>query len=40
VPASLSTERLYLLPGPLARTPTHKIKFVRELERLDRSSYV
>jgi long-chain acyl-CoA synthetase len=36
----LSTDRIYLLKNKLERTPTHKIKFVRELERLDLSSYV
>jgi long-chain acyl-CoA synthetase len=38
--APLSKERLYLLPRKLERTPTHKIKFVRELERLDLGTYV
>jgi long-chain acyl-CoA synthetase len=36
----LGTERIYLLPRKLERTPTHKIKFVRELERLDLSRFV
>lgn len=36
----LSTERIYLLSRKLERTPTHKIKFARELERLDRGRYV
>jgi long-chain acyl-CoA synthetase len=35
-----SKERIYLLPKPLERTPTHKIKFLFELERLDLNSYV
>jgi long-chain acyl-CoA synthetase len=32
--ARLSTEHIYLLPQKLARTPTHKIKFIVERERL------
>lgn len=36
----LRTERIYLLSRKLERTPTHKIKFVRELERLDLSRSV
>ena len=36
----LSKERIYVLPRKLERTPTHKIKLARELERLDLSSYV
>ncbi|HEX9727016.1 MAG TPA: AMP-binding protein [Gemmatimonadales bacterium] len=35
-----STEKIYLLPRKLARTPTHKIKFGLELERLELGSYV
>jgi long-chain acyl-CoA synthetase len=38
--ARLSTEKIYLLARKLERTPTHKIKFIRELERLDLESYV
>ncbi len=40
VTARLSKKRIYLLPKPLERTPTHKIKFLFELERLDLNSYV
>lgn len=36
----LSTEKIYILERKLERTPTHKIKFVRELERLDLGSFV
>jgi long-chain acyl-CoA synthetase len=36
----LSTDRIYLLPHKLARTPTHKIKFVSELVRLDTGAFV
>jgi long-subunit acyl-CoA synthetase (AMP-forming) len=36
----LSTEKIYILGRRLERTPTHKIKFNRELERLDLGSYV
>lgn len=36
----LSTDRIYLLERPLERTPTHKIKFFRELERLNLDTYV
>ena len=36
----LSTERIYLLDRKLERTPTHKIKFIRELERLDLGTFV
>ncbi len=36
----LSTEKIYILERKLERTPTHKIKFIRELERLDLGSYV
>jgi long-subunit acyl-CoA synthetase (AMP-forming) len=32
--AVMNTDRIYILPGPLERTPTHKIKFIFELERL------
>ncbi|HSM15633.1 MAG TPA: AMP-binding protein, partial [Gemmatimonadales bacterium] len=38
--APLSTEKIYILERKLERTPTHKIKFIRELERLDLESYV
>jgi long-subunit acyl-CoA synthetase (AMP-forming) len=33
-------ERIYLLSRSLERTPTHKIKFVSEIGKLDRSVYV
>lgn len=36
----LGTEKIYLLARKLERTPTHKIKFVRELERLELGRYV
>ncbi|UCC72545.1 MAG: AMP-binding protein [Gemmatimonadota bacterium] len=36
----LSTDKIYILERRLERTPTHKIKFIRELERLDLGSYV
>jgi long-chain acyl-CoA synthetase len=36
----LSTDRIYLLERPLERTPTHKIRFIRELERLDLDRYL
>ena len=36
----LSTRKIYILKRKLERTPTHKIKFVRELERLDLESFV
>lgn len=36
----ISTEKIYLLERKLERTPTHKIKFVRELERLDLGAFV
>jgi long-chain acyl-CoA synthetase len=36
----LSTERIYILERKLERTPTHKIKFVYELERLDVGEFV
>jgi long-chain acyl-CoA synthetase len=36
----LSTERIYLLPRKLERTPTHKIKFVREMARLQLDRFV
>jgi long-subunit acyl-CoA synthetase (AMP-forming) len=38
--ARLATEKIYLLPRKLERTPTHKIKFLRELQRLDLDTYV
>ena len=38
--ARLDTERIYLLSRPLERTPTHKIRFGRELERLDLTRWV
>jgi long-chain acyl-CoA synthetase len=40
IPVRLSTDRIYILESKLERTPTHKIKFIRELERLDLGSYV
>ncbi len=36
----LSTEKIYILERKLERTPTHKIKFVTELERLDLGAFV
>jgi long-subunit acyl-CoA synthetase (AMP-forming) len=36
----LSKERIYILGRSLERTPTHKIKFVSEIAKLDRSVYV
>ena len=36
----LSTERIYILARPLERTPTHKIKFVFELEKLETDRFV
>ncbi len=36
---ALSTERI-CLERKLERTPTHKIKFVTELERLDLGAFV
>jgi long-chain acyl-CoA synthetase len=36
----LFTEKIYILKRKLERTPTHKIKFIRELERLDLGSCV
>ncbi|MBA2293096.1 MAG: AMP-binding protein, partial [Gemmatimonadales bacterium] len=38
--APLGTERIYLLSRPLLRTPTHKIRFVQELARLDLTHWV
>ena len=38
--ARLDTERIYLLSRPLERTPTHKIRFGRELKRLDLTRWV
>ncbi|MEK6253142.1 MAG: hypothetical protein N2B05_00460 [Gemmatimonadales bacterium] len=40
IPVRLSTDRIYVLKRKLERTPTHKIKFVHELDRLDLGSYV
>ena len=40
ISARLDTERIYLLSRPLERTPTHKIRFVRELARLDLTRWV
>jgi long-subunit acyl-CoA synthetase (AMP-forming) len=36
----ISTEKIYLLNRKLERTPTHKIKMISELEKLDFSMYV
>lgn len=36
--ASISKERIYILPRKLERTPTHKIKFIFELKRLHESA--
>ena len=36
----MTTEKIYLLRRKLERTPTHKIKFMRELERLELGNYV
>lgn len=36
----LSTEKIYLLEKSLERTPTHKIKFIVELERLDVNRFI
>jgi len=36
----LSRDRIYLLDHSLERTPTHKIKFVSELKRLDTNSWL
>ena len=36
----LSTDKIYILARRLERTPTHKIKFLLELERLDLGSFV
>ena len=36
----ISTEKIYLLTSKLERTPTHKIKFISELARLDWERYV
>jgi long-subunit acyl-CoA synthetase (AMP-forming) len=38
--AVMNTDRIYILPGPLERTPTHKIKFIFELERLHLSRQI
>ena len=38
--ASLLTERVYLLAKPLERTPTHKIRFLKEVERADLSQWI
>ena len=37
---SLSRDRIYILKQSLERTPTHKIKFIHEFERLDLSSWL
>ena len=37
---TLSKQKIYLLARKLERTPTHKIKLIRELERLDLASFV
>ena len=36
----LSTQKIYILERKLERTPTHMIKFVRELKRLDLGLFV
>lgn len=36
----LNKETIYLLPRKLERTPTHKIKFIFELERIDQSQSI
>jgi len=36
----LATDRIYLLRRKLARTPTHKIRFVSELRELDTNAWV
>ncbi|HIC62664.1 MAG TPA: hypothetical protein EYO91_00435 [Gemmatimonadetes bacterium] len=36
----LSKDKIYVLKKKLERTPTHKIKLIRELERLDLGSFV
>ena len=38
--AVMNTDHIYILPGPLERTPTHKIKFIFELERLHLSRQI
>jgi hypothetical protein len=40
VAAPLGTERIHLLSRPLMRTPTHKIRFGRELAQLDLDHWV
>lgn len=37
---NLSTDKIYVLKRKLERTPTHKIKLIRELKQLDLSYYV
>ena len=37
VTATLSKDHIYILPRKLERTPTHKIKFIFERQRLDQS---
>jgi len=36
----LYAEKIYILKKKLERTPTHKIKLIRELERLDLGSFI
>jgi len=38
ITATISRTRIYLLPRKLERTPTHKIKFIFELQRLHEST--
>jgi len=40
ISAPLDKEKIYLLPQKLQRTPTHKIKLIWELARLDTGNYI
>jgi long-chain acyl-CoA synthetase len=40
ISAVISTEKIYLLERKLERTPTHKIKFLFELQRLNLENYI
>ncbi len=40
ITARMSTDRIYILSRKLERTPTHKIKFIRELGRLNLATFV
>jgi long-chain acyl-CoA synthetase len=40
ISAKISTEKIYLLEKKLERTPTHKIKFLFELQRLNLENYI